>query len=192
MAPRGFWGRVFGWLMQLLNASAYRWALMRLLEGTPERVLELGFGTGALAERCLGAGKTHFYAGVDPSPLMLQVARERLGKQTAEIDLRESTDADLPWESGSFDAVLAVHSFQFWQDPDATLRRIHALLKPGGTFVLVLRMHGRKPPAWLPNPYSHMGDERAGGRRALARAGFIITHDKRISTASYGLSARKA
>ena len=46
MHPQGWSCRVFGWLMERINAPAYRHALTLLAPGAGERVLEIGFGNG--------------------------------------------------------------------------------------------------------------------------------------------------
>ncbi|TNE62236.1 MAG: class I SAM-dependent methyltransferase [Alphaproteobacteria bacterium] len=189
IVPHGPVGRLIGWVRELLNWQANNWALLHL---PPEaRVLEIGFGTGRLATMCLKRGGVIYYAGVDPSHIMVQSVRRRLAalKLDTRFELKESDDRGLDWPDASFDAILAVHSFHFWCDPEATLHKVGRLLAPGGRLILVQRMHGRKPPAWLPNSFCREKDQRAGARRALIRAGFSITQDRRINPRSYGIVA---
>src|SRR6185312_7473266 len=109
-------------------------------------------------------------------------ARKRLkrcAKKTA-LTVAQGDDTSLP--DGPFDAIAALHSFQFWADPDAGLKRVHDRLAPGGRFVLVLRMHGgRKAPKWLPNPLSRSSNEIAAACDALERAGLSVTGMQGIS-----------
>jgi len=192
MRPRGKLGRVFGWLMARLNGGAYRWTVGQLRTQSPRSFLEIGFGTGHLLKLACRSLKLERAAGVDPSELMVETARKRLkrcAKKTA-IDIAQGDDTALP--AGPFDAIAALHSFQFWADPDAALARVRARLAPGGRFVLVLRTHeGRKAPKWLPNPLSRSGNEIAAACQALQRAGFQVVSMEGIAKGSQGIVAKR-
>ena len=174
MRPRGLGGRLFAIAMERINAPAYRRAVEVISPNPGDRVLELGFGTGALlallAPRLAGG----LLAGIDPSELMVRRTRARLAGFAAalQLDIRQGTDRDLTWPDGHFTHIAALHAFQFWPHPDATLRRIRALLRPGGRLLLILRSHSRQRPDWLPNPISRSADEVAGAMQALMGAGF--------------------
>lgn len=167
--PHGFTGRIFGWLMERLNAASYRAAAQRLPEG-PVRLLEIGFGTGAMAELLARRGAA-LVAGVDPSPLMVGTARRRT--RGLPVDLRQGDAASLPWDDASFDAAVALHSFQFWNPVQTCLGELRRVLKPGGRLLLVLRRHGAGVDRnRLPNPLSREADEPGAAVRALGAAGF--------------------
>ncbi|HWA90396.1 MAG TPA: class I SAM-dependent methyltransferase [Rhizomicrobium sp.] len=187
MRPSGKTGRIFGWLMARLNRGAYYWTVDQLRTAKPKSLLEIGFGTGHLLKLALQSLTLERAAGVDPSALMVEAARKRLRRAKVPLDIREGDDTTLP--DGRFDAVLALHSFQFWSDPDAALGRIRARLAPGGRLVLVLRTHKGKAPKWLPNPISRSGNEIAGACAALERAGFSVTAMQGISKGSQGIVA---
>jgi SAM-dependent methyltransferase len=175
--------------MARLNRGAYQWVVAQLRAANPQSLLEIGFGTGhmlALSIRTLGLKSV---AGVDPSDLMVEAAEKRLRRfrKKASLDIRRGDDTALP--DGPFDAIVALHSFQFWGDPDATLVRIRERLAPGGKLILVLRAHGKRPPKWLPNPISRAGNEIAATCAALGRAGFSVVGMQGISTSSQGIVA---
>lgn len=192
MRPSGRVGRIFGWLMARLNRDAYRWTVEQLKSANPKSFLEIGFGTGHLLKLACRTLKLERVCGVDPSETMVEAARKRLkraAKKTA-LDIAQGDDAALP--GGPFDAIAALHSFQFWADPDAALKRVHERLAPGGRFVLVLRTHaGRKAPKWLPNPLSRSGNEIAAACDALERAGLAVTSLQGIAKGSQGIVARR-
>lgn len=174
MRPAGLVGRLFGWTMDRANVAAYRAALSEARPGPGDRLLEIGFGTGALVERLLANRQVALVAGVDPSPLMVATARKRNHAHAinGRADLREGTAAALPWPDRHFDVALALHSFQFWADPAADLAEVRRVLRPAGRLILLLRAHGQRPPAWLPNPISRKGDEIGGTVALLIRTGF--------------------
>src|SRR5688500_11915076 len=56
-------------------------ALVALIPGARQLILELGIGTGALAARCLEVLPTARIVGVDEDRSMLEAARGRLGSR---------------------------------------------------------------------------------------------------------------
>lgn len=193
MLPRGFMGRVFGWLMERLAAGNYRWAIAQLQPVQPRSYLEIGFGTGRLAEMVVRTFKPVRLAGVDPSDLMLATALKRLQRFASgtRIEIGPGDANALP--DGPFDAIVASHTFQFWSDPVATLSRIHDLLGPNGRLVFVIRSDkSRQAMDWLPNPISRSGDELGGLRNALAAAGFRLLADENLPSGSQGMVAATA
>jgi ubiquinone/menaquinone biosynthesis C-methylase UbiE len=97
-----------------------------------ERLLDLGTGTGRYAREAARRGARA--VGIDPSPGMLAVARERVAGQP--VDLVCAGAARLPFPDRSFDAVLAVTSLCFVSEPLVVLREAARVLTPGGQLVL--------------------------------------------------------
>lgn len=187
MEPHGVGGRLFALAMEWLNAPAYRRAAARISPGPGDRILEIGFGTGALMAMLAPRMAGGLLAGIDPSALMAAQTRARLARfaPAVHVDIRQGTDRDMSWPDGHFTHVTALHAYQFWAHPDVTLQRIRAVLRPGGSLLLILRSHSRRRPDWLPNPISRSADEIGGTRHALTRAGF----DRVERLASVGSSA---
>ena len=81
--------------------------------GSPT-VLDLGCGTGRVAEAVLDAGAAT-YVGVDVSSRMLEFARERLGRfdhvELLESDVLEAAIDD------TYDLVLALGLFEYLEEP---------------------------------------------------------------------------
>lgn len=186
--PRGRIGRIFGGLMARLNKPAYHWTVDQLRSVKPNAYLEIGFGTGHLEKLVAKKLKPEKLAGVDPSPLMVETAQKKLRRfrKKMKIELLEGDDTRLP-KDGPYDAITALHSFQFWTHPGTTLAEIRSLLAPGGKFVLVLRLHGKRSKA--PNPLSRNGDEVSAACKALQDAGFAIQAMRGISRNSHGIVA---
>src|SRR5262245_44894960 len=101
------------------------------------RVLDLGTGTGALAERAADAvGKAGHVVGVDISPHMLAMARARLtARGCANVTLEEGRAEAIPAADGSFDIVLASLSLMYVIDRETAAREIARVLRPRGRLV---------------------------------------------------------
>lgn len=182
-SPSGYLGKLFGKLMEWTNTDAYKSAILVLRGSANETLtpapnecyLELGFGTGRCAEMLLLAYPDVFVAGVDPTLTMVQTAIDRLTRLglTDRIDLRAGNDEYLPWDDNKFDAIIAIHCFQFWQDPDRSMVEIDRVLRPNGRIIIVFRDHSINPPNWLPNPISRSGNEIELATNLLRKHGYI-------------------
>jgi SAM-dependent methyltransferase len=102
-----------------------------------QRVLDLGIGTGAVAERAAPLVRPGGEVlGVDISPAMLDQARARLAASgLGDVVLREGRAEALPAPDGHFDAVLASLSLMYAIDRSAAAREIARVLRPGGRLV---------------------------------------------------------
>jgi SAM-dependent methyltransferase len=89
-------------------------------------LLDVACGSGFAA--ALAAGRGAEVAGVDVTPELLAIARER----TPAGDFREAGMDELPFGDAVFDVVTGVNGFQFALDPDTALREAARVLVPGG------------------------------------------------------------
>lgn len=92
------------------------------------RVLDVGCGPGALTAelvRRVGAARV---AAVDPSPSFVDAARTR----HPGVDVQVATAEQLPYADASFDLVLAQLVVHFMADPDAGVREMVRVARPGG------------------------------------------------------------
>ncbi|MCA9880401.1 MAG: methyltransferase domain-containing protein [Thermomicrobiales bacterium] len=111
-------------------------ALLDLAPG--ERVLELGCGTGvflpALATAVRPTGQV---VGLDHNPGFLEEARQRVAATggSALVTFEEADATRLPFPDASFDAVHVERVLMHLPDPDAALREVRRVLRPGGRFV---------------------------------------------------------
>ncbi len=128
------------------DEDAYAYTLERAASylGADDRVLELGCGTGTTALHL--APGTGAYTATDLSPNMIAVAdRKKRDTPVEDLKFRAATLDDI--SDGPYDAVLAFNLVHLLTDPDESLVQIHALLKPGGTFIskTPCRPPGRMP-----------------------------------------------
>jgi ubiquinone/menaquinone biosynthesis C-methylase UbiE len=98
-----------------------------------ERVLDIACGTGVVARLAAPlVGPTGRVTGLDLSPGMLAVGRERAEAEGLSIAWREGNAATLPFEDGTFDIVLCHQGLQFFPDQPAALREMRRVLASGG------------------------------------------------------------
>jgi ubiquinone/menaquinone biosynthesis C-methylase UbiE len=130
--------RIFAWALARFNtkyerfAEQYKQQLFSKLKGT---VLEVGPGAGANL-RYLARPDIR-WIGIEPNPFMekyLIGEADRLGMQ---VEIRPGTAEELPMADNSADAVIATLVLCCVHDPQATLKEVLRVLKPGGTFVFI-------------------------------------------------------
>lgn len=139
--PSGLLGQVVGRIMARETHAANLVALDLLDLAPDDRVLEVGFGHGrtlAAAARAVTEGRL---AGVDPSEVMMQIARRRNAEalRAGRMELKLGMSHHLPYEDAAFNKAYAVHTIYFWARPERDLAEIHRVLRPGGRLVLGYR-----------------------------------------------------
>lgn len=115
-----------------------RMAAILLAEHAPEaaEILVLGAG-GGLELRCFAEAQPGWrFTGVDPSRPMLDLAAEMTRPHAARISLIEGYATDAP--AGPFDGATCLLVLHFLTAAErlATLRALHARLKPGAPLVV--------------------------------------------------------
>jgi SAM-dependent methyltransferase len=147
---------------------------LHLAKETGGRVLEVACGTGRLLVPLARAGFD--VTGLDRSPHMLEVVREKLAAAGPEVAGRvRLIEGDMRSFAvdGPFDlAILPVKSFAYLverADQQSALRCIAAHLCPGGAFALDL-LHPR--PEWLAQP---PGSLRNDLTHEIAERGIVVS-----------------
>ncbi len=117
--------------MAILHSPRGRpWALDGInLEGY---VLELGSGSGTVAEQLLARFPTIHLTATDVDPSMLDTARRRLASFGDRVEVQQADATQLPFPDGSFDAVVSfimLHHTLQWEEALSEAVRV---LRPGG------------------------------------------------------------
>lgn len=110
-------------------------------DAEPKRALDLGGGTGAMALRFAAHG---WHASVvDPSATMLALAADAARDESfeARVTFHQSAaeTADALFAPHTFDAAACHNVLEYVSDPQACLRALAALVKPGAPVSLVAR-----------------------------------------------------
>lgn len=145
--------------------------LLALLPPAPASILDIGGGTGAMAERLVSLGYT--VEMLTPSAVQVEIARETLGDRAVVHQSRLEEFSS----SRQFDVCLFSESFQY-MPMQLSLPKVQSLLRPGGRVVIAdcFRSAG------------YSGGRRVGGGHrladfapAVAAAGFRIATEEDVT-----------
>ncbi len=102
-------------------------------------VLDVGCGTGTLANQLKSLFPAIEVNGLDPDPLALNRARKKASKNGARIQFDQGYADELPYPDSTYERVFS--SFMFHHLPAEaklkTLRETRRVLKPGGSLHLL-------------------------------------------------------
>jgi demethylmenaquinone methyltransferase/2-methoxy-6-polyprenyl-1,4-benzoquinol methylase len=103
------------------------------------RVLDVATGTAAVAIELARAQPSRKVVGLDQSPEMLEVGRERVAQASlgGRIELREGRAEALPFAAGAFDALTFTYLLRYVHDVPATLGELARVVRPGGTVAML-------------------------------------------------------
>jgi ubiquinone/menaquinone biosynthesis C-methylase UbiE len=109
-------------------------------------VLDIGVGGCACMAFYL-AGKGFDVTGIDRSPHAIHGARQNALRKRFKgtFEARKADATNMPFEDGTFDAVISFHSLHHMDRPDVAIREMFRVCRPGGV-VLIADLHdtGRK------------------------------------------------
>jgi len=109
--------------------SQYGEGVLALLNVKPgERILDLGCGTGDLANQIQEKGAE--VVGIDASPDMIAKAKDKYPA----LDFSVANGTDFHFDE-PFDAVFTNATLHWIHDADSVIKSVYNVLKPGGRFV---------------------------------------------------------
>ncbi len=101
------------------------------------KVIDVGCGGGQIALAMLAQRPDLHVTGVDLSASQVKRARERSKALGDHTRFEVGSALELPFEDGSFDAVLSVTSIKHWPSPLRGMQECLRVLRPGGDVLLV-------------------------------------------------------
>jgi len=94
------------------------------------RVLDVACGTGGLTLPAARLGAV--VTGVDIAPNLIEQARENAKREGLNVQFDEGDAENLPYEDGSFDAVVTMFGAMFAPRPEQTAAELKRVCRPGG------------------------------------------------------------
>lgn len=118
--------------LQWLVAERLAERIMAAMPRNPERILEIGCGTGFLSARLIEAFPEARPTLTDIAPSMLARCRARLGNRP---DYRVMDGERPEGLIGGYDLIVSSLAFQWFVDLPGALTRLTELLAPGGRLI---------------------------------------------------------
>ncbi len=148
------------------------------------QVLEVAVGTG-LNLPCYPADAT--ITGIELSPAMLAIARQRATSLGLDADLREGDAEHLPFGDASFDTAVCALSLCTIPRPAAAIAEMRRVLVPGGRLLLLDHIGSTWPPIYGAQWLLERITIRAAGEHFTRRqlhlvqaAGFRVEETERL------------
>ena len=142
--PAGWWERHM--VPKLIGCACSQGQIMkarsRVVPKAQGDVLELGCGGGINME-FYDPLRVNSFAGVDPSPALLERSKEAAKAYGIKADIRGGIGEAMPFEDSSFDTVVCTFTLCSVDDQAQVLSEIRRVLRAGGKALFL--EHGRAP-----------------------------------------------
>lgn len=155
-----------------------------LSERARGRVLEVAVGTG---RNLPGYPADAAITGIELSPAMLDIARQRAAAAGRDVDLREGDAEHLPFDDDSFDTVVCALALCTIPSPVAAVGEMRRVLAPGGRLLLLDHIGSSWPPLYAAQWLAERVTIAAAGEHFTRRqltlvkaAGFQVVEAERL------------
>jgi ubiquinone/menaquinone biosynthesis C-methylase UbiE len=104
-----------------------------------ENILDIACGTGNLDRMVAEMLDSGTICGIDISPKMVEISRERAEKEGYNIDYKVASSTELPYGDREFDLVFTslMYHHLYYDEKRKTLSEIHRVLKRYGQYISV-------------------------------------------------------
>ena len=121
-------------LLGLIQRKRFHMILSLLGKKKHDHILEIGYGSGIF----MPSLSTHCdkLTGIDIHPFNKEVSKI-LADYGLVADLFQGSVSQMPFPDESFDLVVSVSAFEFFEDKEAACKEIKRVLKKDGHFILV-------------------------------------------------------
>lgn len=161
------WGRRavdFATLSEPGDCREYVALHQQLRVSSGDRLLDVACGAGLAVELAGARGAT--CAGIDASPRLVEVARDRNPK----ADVRVGDMHALPWNDATFDVVTSFRGI--WGTTPDAVAEIYRVLAPGGRVGITVWGHVKQSAgAWALAPFSLASPPKVANQAAMVALG---------------------
>lgn len=151
-----------------------------------DRVLEVGFGAGAVLLTLASVTRDLSGIDLDADPKVVEGA---LGRHGLRADLRNASVYSLPFDADHFDLVVSYSVFEHLHEYRRALAEVARVLRPGGSFLLGMPAVN-KAMSWGFRAIGFRGIEDhhvttpRDVSRAFAETGFAVARENRMGLGS--------
>lgn len=117
-------------------------ARSRIVPQAEGDVLELGCG-GGINMQFYDPARINSFAGLDPSPALLDASRAAAQAKGMRADIRAGIGEAMPFDDASFDTILVTFTLCSVDDQHQVLSEMRRVLRPGGNALFL--EHGSAP-----------------------------------------------
>lgn len=134
----------------------------------PKRLLDIGCGTGEIAQLLKKPLPNTQINGID---LSLEMIKQAQNKQLPNAVFQLGDAEKLPYSDNTFDMAICSQSFHHYPNPSKALLEAYRVLKPGGIFLMCDTYVSNDCLRWLENhiilKLTHTGDVHTYGKEEL-------------------------
>jgi len=137
--PSGWFGRLILRNMNLRHLGVTNWGLSHVAIEEDFAILDVGCGGGRTVQSLAARASEGKVYGIDYSEASA-VTAERTNEhsiRSGRVTIQRASVSSLPFPDGFFDLVTAVETHYYWPHPEADLREVLRVLKPGGQLVII-------------------------------------------------------
>jgi len=156
-----------------------------LAEGLSGEILDIGAGTGAMFPYFDRVDTPVHVTAVEPDPGMREQALERANSLDVDIEVVDADAESLPYDDGSFDAVVASFVFCTIPDHEKAFSEVARVLDDGGEFRFIEHVRGDGIPGKAHDLLAPCWHAAAGGCTLNRETDGLFLSDDRFRTVEF-------